>query len=59
MAAVTKSAWLQAPKSKESLQPIGRGIKLPDLGSRNHRFRNVAFHFKANAFYECKKQFYV
>jgi hypothetical protein len=29
----------------------------PDLGSRNHRFRRVAFHFKANAFYEWKRDF--
>jgi hypothetical protein len=26
----------------------------PDLGLRNHRFRRVALHFKANAFYEWK-----
>jgi hypothetical protein len=26
----------------------------PDLGLRNHRFQGVAFHFKANAFYEWK-----
>jgi len=29
----------------------------PDLGLRNHRFQSVAFHFKANAFYEGKRGF--
>jgi len=29
----------------------------PDLGLRNHRFQSVAFHFKANAFYEWKTGF--
>ncbi len=29
----------------------------PDLGLRNHRFQSVAFHFKANAFYEWKTDF--
>ena len=29
----------------------------PDLGLRNHRFRSVAFHFKANSFYEWKTGF--
>ena len=51
MAAVAKSAWFQIAKSKESLQPIGHGTKLPDLEFRNHRFQSVIFHFKANAFY--------
>jgi hypothetical protein len=31
----------------------------PDLGLRNHRFQSVAFHFKANAFYEWKQVFRV
>jgi hypothetical protein len=29
----------------------------PDLGLRNHRFQGVAFHFKANVFYEWKTGF--
>jgi hypothetical protein len=29
----------------------------PDLGLRNHRFQSVAFHFKANVFYEWKTGF--
>jgi len=29
----------------------------PDLGLQNHRFQSVAFHFKANAFYEWKTVF--
>ena len=29
----------------------------PNLGLRNHRFQSVAFHFKANAFYEGKTGF--
>jgi hypothetical protein len=29
----------------------------PDLGLRNRRFQGVAFHFKANAFYEWKNSF--
>jgi len=29
----------------------------PNLGLRNHRFQSVAFHFKANAFYEWKTGF--
>jgi hypothetical protein len=29
----------------------------PDLGLRNHRFQSVAFHFKADAFYEWKTGF--
>jgi hypothetical protein len=29
----------------------------PDLGLQNHRFQSVAFHFKANAFYEWKTGF--
>ena len=28
MAAVTKTAWFQAPKSKDSLQPKGRGTNI-------------------------------
>jgi len=29
----------------------------PDLGLRNHRFQSVAFHFRANAFYEWETSF--
>ena len=29
----------------------------PDLGLQNRRFQSVAFHFKANAFYEGKTGF--
>jgi len=29
----------------------------PDLGLRNRRFQSVAFHFRANAFYEWKTGF--
>ena len=29
----------------------------PDLGFRNPRFQSVAFHCKANAFYEWKNSF--
>jgi hypothetical protein len=39
---------------------IARVAKLadtPGLGFRNHRFQDVTFHFKANAFYEWKTGF--
>jgi len=29
----------------------------PDLGLRNRQFQNIAFHLKANAFYESKTGF--
>jgi hypothetical protein len=64
MAAVTKSSLVQAPKSKESLQPQALGTTevlspvgskdAPDLGLRNHRFQNVSFRFKKQSIYERK-----
>jgi hypothetical protein len=40
------------------LLPVRLGIAdAPDLGLRNHRFQDVAFHFKANAFYEWETGF--
>jgi hypothetical protein len=29
----------------------------PDLGLRNHRFQRIAFHFKADTFYQRKTAF--
>ena len=60
--------WLGRPRSlaiadrKTKIKnPIARVAKLadaPELGLRIHRFQSIAFHFKANAFYEGKTSFW-
>ena len=36
---------------------MNRGLELPDLGFRNHRFRNISFRFKRQSIYEGKTRF--
>jgi hypothetical protein len=42
---------------KTDFARVAKLADAPDLGLQNHRFQSVAFHFKANAFYQGKTGF--
>jgi hypothetical protein len=43
---------------RNRIAKVAKLADAPDLELRNHRFQAVAFHFKANAFYEWKPGFH-